>query len=367
MSLIGLPIIHLCLVKLAISISLDNGVAAIWPSSGIYIVGILRFGIKFLPAIAFSEFLSNTWLYGIIYKTPYVVLVVTIITIVNSLDALIIYLLNKKFIGSDNYFERSQDTFKFLAIAVGESFFTSHAAILTLCLTQNLPWDAYQISWWAWWMALPLNTLFITPPLLAWTKTHHRKRPLPSSWKLELLLMGFIIAVINQISFIKAYPIEYTFLPILVWSAFRFRLRETSIVTLLIAALAIWGTTKGTGSFYRQSTMESLILLQSFIGVFALTSLVLSATIRENWWAEFRLKQANENLEERVEKRTLELQDALKELKLTQSQVIQNEKMSSLGQLVAGIAHEINNPVNFIHGNITHFKEYTQDLLNQKC
>ena len=44
-------------------------------------------------------------------------------------------------------------------------------------------------------------------------------------------------------------------------------------------------------------------------------------------------------------------------------QVIQSEKMSSLGQLVAGIAHEINNPVNFIHGNLTHLEEYTQNLL----
>jgi two-component system, NtrC family, sensor kinase len=44
--------------------------------------------------------------------------------------------------------------------------------------------------------------------------------------------------------------------------------------------------------------------------------------------------------------------------------MVQAEKMSSLGQLVAGIAHEINNPVNFIHGNIDHAEEYTQDLLD---
>ncbi|MCU0544090.1 MAG: ATP-binding protein [Oscillatoriaceae cyanobacterium Prado104] len=58
-----------------------------------------------------------------------------------------------------------------------------------------------------------------------------------------------------------------------------------------------------------------------------------------------------------------ELQHTLEELKLAQAQMVQSEKMSSLGQLVAGIAHEINNPVNFIHGNITHAATYTQDLL----
>ncbi|HEY9761759.1 MAG TPA: ATP-binding protein [Trichocoleus sp.] len=75
------------------------------------------------------------------------------------------------------------------------------------------------------------------------------------------------------------------------------------------------------------------------------------------------LEHSKEELEDRVEERTAELQHTLKELQRTQSQVIQSEKMSSLGQLVAGVAHEINNPVNFIHGNLTHVQEYTEDLL----
>lgn len=58
------------------------------------------------------------------------------------------------------------------------------------------------------------------------------------------------------------------------------------------------------------------------------------------------------------------LAQALQELKQTQSQLIQTEKMSSLGQLVAGVAHEINNPVNFIYGNLAHAQEYTQELLD---
>ena len=78
----------------------------------------------------------------------------------------------------------------------------------------------------------------------------------------------------------------------------------------------------------------------------------------------------NQSLEEKVERRTQELNDnnqrlkkALKELQSTQSQLIQTEKMSSLGQMVAGIAHEINNPVNFIHGNISHASKYVKYLL----
>ena len=58
-----------------------------------------------------------------------------------------------------------------------------------------------------------------------------------------------------------------------------------------------------------------------------------------------------------------QLEHALIELQKTQAHLVQTEKMSSLGQLVAGVAHEINNPVSFIYGNLTHASGYTQDLL----
>ena len=79
---------------------------------------------------------------------------------------------------------------------------------------------------------------------------------------------------------------------------------------------------------------------------------------------------SNNELENRVVQRTQELaanntqlEQTLSSLQTTQAQLIQAEKMASLGQMLAGIAHEINNPVSFIYGNLTHVTEYIQDLL----
>ncbi|MDY7005911.1 MAG: ATP-binding protein [Cyanobacteriota bacterium] len=66
---------------------------------------------------------------------------------------------------------------------------------------------------------------------------------------------------------------------------------------------------------------------------------------------------------DRLEKAIAEQQKTLEELQTTHAQLLHTEKMSSLGQMVAGVAHEINNPINYIRGNITPAQEYIQDIL----
>ncbi|PMB40524.1 serine/threonine protein kinase, partial [Fischerella thermalis CCMEE 5205] len=120
-----------------------------------------------------------------------------------------------------------------------------------------------------------------------------------------------------------------------------------------------------TGAF----TRDRLELLQ-VITTQAAISLENAILYKDLAQAKERLEEYSHTLEEKVERRTQELNEnnqrlkqAIVDLQNAQTQLIQSEKMSSLGQMVAGIAHEINNPINFIHGNITHAQEYVQDLL----
>ncbi|MEO0970777.1 MAG: HAMP domain-containing protein, partial [Cyanobacteria bacterium J06639_18] len=112
---------------------------------------------------------------------------------------------------------------------------------------------------------------------------------------------------------------------------------------------------------------EISILAKSFNYMAEQVSLLLEKQKEANK----TLEKCNQNLENTVHNRThelkqknSELKNILQELQRTQAQMIQGEKMSSLGQMIAGIAHEINNPVSFVYGNIVPAINYAKDLLN---
>jgi two-component system, NtrC family, sensor kinase len=90
----------------------------------------------------------------------------------------------------------------------------------------------------------------------------------------------------------------------------------------------------------------------------------MSLNLLIKWANEYtkELELARQNLEIKVEERTQELSQTLADLKQTQSKLIQSEKMSSLGKMVAGIAHEINNPISFIYGNLDYIDNYFHSL-----
>lgn len=81
---------------------------------------------------------------------------------------------------------------------------------------------------------------------------------------------------------------------------------------------------------------------------------------------QLKLKQYNEKLklaEKQAQERAIEIEKKMQELQQAKSQLIQAEKMSVLGQIVAGVAHEINNPISFIYGNLAHARQYFQDVM----
>ncbi len=123
------------------------------------------------------------------------------------------------------------------------------------------------------------------------------------------------------------------------------------------------------GLLYLENNLTSGAFTQNRIEILNLLCTQAAISL-ENAQLYRKLSDYSHTLEQKVEQRTQEvtqkatqLESTLKELQRTQAQLIQTEKMSGLGQLVAGIAHEINNPISFIYGNLTPASEYAESLI----
>jgi diguanylate cyclase (GGDEF)-like protein len=90
---------------------------------------------------------------------------------------------------------------------------------------------------------------------------------------------------------LRNYPLEYLSIPFLIWAAFRFGRRKAATATCVLAGIAVWGTMHGFGPFSRETLNTSLLLVQSFVGIVAVTNLALAAEVTERKRTDERVQQ----------------------------------------------------------------------------
>lgn len=258
--------------------------------------------------------------------------------------------------------DRVRNILLFSLLSATLPLITPTLSLLVFCAFNITPWQRYGDIWLTWWIGDSLSVVIVMPMLVTWrrfTWSQVRWHKLPDC-------LGFIAALVSipTISHHWQYPLDYLMIPVLLWAALR--LGDVGATAGIVGAtlIALISTALGKGPFQRTSVNESLILLQTFMATITLTTLLMLSVLAEKRKTQFDLARANEQLEARVRDRTEGLEAALQDLRQTQSQLVQTEKMTSLGQLVAGLAHEINNPISFIYGNLPHVQTYSQDLLD---
>ena len=262
---------------------------AVWPPTGIAIAAFLIFGMRVWPTILIGAFLVNVTTVG-------TVLTSIGLGIGNTLEGVVGAYLVHRFAGGRDAFERAPDVFKFaLVAAIISTTVSATVGVTTLAASGFARWADYGPIWLTWWLGDVAGDLVVAPVVLLWSaRPRVRWRPAHAFEAAALLLS---ILVVGQLVFgglfpseFKHYPLEFATVPLLLWAAFRFGSRETATAILLMSGLAIWGTLKGYGPFVQRTQNESLLLLQSFMGVVSVSTLTLAAVIAERRRVEARLR-----------------------------------------------------------------------------
>ncbi|HXO93601.1 MAG TPA: MASE1 domain-containing protein, partial [Candidatus Acidoferrum sp.] len=289
--LIGaLAIIYFIAGKLGLMLaSLHASASPVWPAAGIALAAIFLLGYRVWPAIFVGAFLVNLTTAGDIATS-------VAIATGNTLEALTGAFLVNRFAGGRNVFDRPQGVFKFAVAAAISTIISPVFGVTSLALAGFADWANYGAIWVTWWLGDTTGDLVFAPLVLLWGA-----RP-ELSWKKKeaaevgvlLLLLAFLSAVVFggwlHIS-VKNYPIAFICGPIVIWTAFRFTQRETATGIFILSVIAVWGTVRGFGPFVGQTENQSLLTVQSWTAVLAVTAMALSAGMAERRRIEEELQQ----------------------------------------------------------------------------
>src|SRR5713226_126316 len=286
-----LAVAYFCAAKLGLRFAFVHPSAtALWAPTGITLAAFLVFGFRAWPGAFLGAFFANITTAGSVLTSIGV-------ATGNTLEGVVGYYLVRRFARGQQAFERAQDVFKFAFLAgMVSTTISATVGVTTLSLGGFADWTVYGPMWRTWWLGDGVGAVLVTPLVLLWSEIPHLTWTREQIIELAILFLGlFLTAWIvfggRFHSEIKNYPLEYICIPFLIWAAFRFGRRKAVTATCVLAGIATWGTLHGFGPFSREARNTSLLLVQSFVGIVAVTSLALAAEISEHRRADARVRR----------------------------------------------------------------------------
>ena len=289
----GVAVVYFAAAELGLSLAfIHDNVSPVWPPTGVAIAALLLLGYRALPGVLIGAFAANA-------LTPIPIGSVLGIAAGNTLEALAtVFVLRRA--GFSNSFDRAKQVVWFLVALISGTMIAATVGNASLYLGGAAQWERVGSLWLTWWLGDLVGGLVVAPLIVTWTTI---SRPsLRARWA-ETLLLFTLLFIASMVLFggwfpsaVQTYPLAHLAFPFLIWAAFRLGQRGSTASLLVLAAVAIWGTRQGYGTFAGSTPNESLLMVQVYIGATAVMCLFLVASIEERYLANTILRDSERRL-----------------------------------------------------------------------
>lgn len=333
----------------------------IWPGAGVLVGALMAWGKSCWLGILVGAAIVN------FIVSPDPLWIELIGTLAVPVGTFLTVLVMRRLIGSKHPFEEVRPVVIFaLCCFLSGTLLQAFVGVSLVVIKTGLPMENYSEFIANWWIGDSIGTLVVAPVWFTWfARRKHGfsifdDAPRPQRLRELGIIVGSLL-IVSVVAFGLGHPVDYLLFPPLLWCAFRFSARITTLLTAIIATGASICTAYELGTFYRvfQET-RSLLLFQLFIGVMVFTVLVVLGIVAENERAKQQLSQLNAELEQRVVARTQELQASEAWARdLAAKAEAANQTKSAF---MANMSHELRTPLNAIIGYSEMLQDDAEDL-----
>ena len=244
-----------------------GAVTAFWPPVGIGIAALVLVGPRLWPAIVIGDLLAGD------YSTP---LGVTLGQTLGTVVAVVVTALLLIRLGARAPGLRVRDVLVLIVCSAVGTAVGATLGTLAIWIAGDLPASGFEHIWRTWWLSDLAGALVVTPAMLTWARVRVR---MTTHQMIEGAILIAVLLVLTALA--SRHDVPYVLFPALIWAALRFGPRGAASALLAASVLTIWDTSRGSGPFVRDSLTDSLIATQLFVGVAALTSMILAAVTAE--------------------------------------------------------------------------------------